>query len=163
VPAPRLLKTASFRLTALYSAVFMLSFALLLLLTYLILTAALRDQIKVKVEEDLQALSAEYREDGLSSIIKDVEEKSGLTQTLGVFYYLENAAGAKLAGKLSNIKRVTGRYIAGQEFSVRRTGRHTRAVSARGDHRHLLVVWRRGLAACSAGRHDHKPGLSETH
>jgi signal transduction histidine kinase len=108
VPAPRLLKTASFRLTALYSAVFMLSFALLLLLTYLILTAALRDQIKVKVEEDLQALSAEYREDGLSSIIKDVEEKSGLTQTLGVFYYLENAAGAKLAGKLSNIKRVTG-------------------------------------------------------
>jgi signal transduction histidine kinase len=108
VPTPRLLKTASFRLTALYSAVFMLSFALLLLLTYLILTAALREQIKVKVEEDLQALSAEWREDGLSSIVKDVEERSSLTLALGAFYYLEGSNGQKLAGKLTNIKRVTG-------------------------------------------------------
>jgi signal transduction histidine kinase len=85
----------------------MLSFALLLLLNYLILTAALRDQIKVKVEEDLQSLSAEWREDGLPSIVKDVEERSNVTPALGAFYYLEDRNGKKLAGNLSNIKRIT--------------------------------------------------------
>ena len=86
----------------------MLSFALLLLLTYLILTAALREQIKVKVEEDLQALTADWQEDGIASIANDIDERSGLTASLGAFYYLEDASGTKLAGKLSNIKRIAG-------------------------------------------------------
>jgi signal transduction histidine kinase len=108
VLVPRLLKTASFRLTALYSVVFMLSFGLLLILTYLTLTAALRDQIKVKVTEDQQTLITESKEDGLNSVAKDIQERTGLSASLGAFYYLEDATGQRLAGNLNKIPRVEG-------------------------------------------------------
>jgi signal transduction histidine kinase len=108
VRLPRLLKTASFRLTALYSAVFMLTFALLLVVTYLILTAALREQIKVKVQDDLKALTIDWQEDGLASIERDLNERADVTIGTGEFYYLEDATGKKLAGNLRDIPRMSG-------------------------------------------------------
>jgi signal transduction histidine kinase len=108
VQVPRLLKTASFRLTALYSAVFMMSFALLLLLTFIILTAALREQIKVKVMGDLDDMTSEWREDGLPAISSDIAQRTGNSLKSGAFYYLEDATGKKLAGNLANAPRIAG-------------------------------------------------------
>jgi signal transduction histidine kinase len=104
----RLLKTASFRLTALYSVVFTISFALLLLVTFVIFTAALREQVKVKVTSDLEEITTEWREDGLNAIIADVAERTSSSLASGAFYYLENADGKKLAGNLVTTPRIVG-------------------------------------------------------
>lgn len=122
---PRLFKTVSFRLTALYSAVFMLSFGLLLLLTYLTLTAALREQIKVKVVEDLHALAAEASNDGLRSAVQDIEERLKLSAGQGAFYLLTDKDGNRLAGNLQQITRLEGwqeTSFRGVAFPVARLG-----------------------------------------
>lgn len=108
MPMPRLLKTASFRLTALYSAVFMASFGLLLLFTYLTLTTALREQIKVKVAEDLQSLAAEASHDSLTSAVQDIEERLKLSAGQGAFYLLTDKDGNRLAGNLQQVARLEG-------------------------------------------------------
>jgi signal transduction histidine kinase len=86
----------------------MLGFALLLLLTYLTLTAALREQIKVKVAEDLQALATEAANDGTHAAVQDIEERLKITGGQGAFYFLSDKNGTKLAGNLQQVKMVEG-------------------------------------------------------
>lgn len=137
MPVPRLLKTASFRLTALYSVVFMLSFGLLLLLTYLTLTAALRDQIKVKVQEDLETLITESNEDGVNSMVNDVQEHTAAAKNLGAYFYLEDSNGNRLAGNLVKIPRVVG----WQENPLLDLVTDNADIAADGDHQ----LWGQGM------------------
>lgn len=81
----------------------MLGFALLLILTYLTLTAALREQIKVKVAEDLQALATEAANDGSHSAVQDIEERLRISGGQGAYYYLADKNRLKLAGNLQNV------------------------------------------------------------
>ena len=105
---PRPLKTVSFRLTALYGAVFMLGFAFLLLLTYFTLTTALREQIKAKVAEDLQALATEAANDGSNSAVQDIEERLKISGGQGALYYLADKNGDKLAGNIQRVNAIEG-------------------------------------------------------
>lgn len=105
---PRLFRTASFRLTALYAVVAVLSFTLLLILTYATLTSALRDQIKVKVGEDLNAIAAEAASDGASSAMKDIEERVRISASQGAYYFLSDKSGHRLAGNLERAPQVVG-------------------------------------------------------
>jgi signal transduction histidine kinase len=100
VPAPRLFKTASFRLSALYGTVFAVCFAILLFTTYWTATGALRDQIRTKVAEDLQALATEAQSDGAASVAQDIGERLKAGGGGTGFYYLADRQGIRLAGNL---------------------------------------------------------------
>jgi signal transduction histidine kinase len=108
VPIPRLLKTASFRLTAIYGAALLASFALLLFFTYLTLTSALREQIKDKIAENIQALSGEAASDGVTSIIQDINERLTTSTNRADYYFLADATGAKIAGNLDRLEPMEG-------------------------------------------------------
>jgi signal transduction histidine kinase len=100
VQTPRLFKTASFRLTALYSGAFLLSFGLLLFLTYFTLTTALREQIRATVVEDLAAISAEATGDDITSVVQDIEERMRFSVSQSSYLYLADRSGHKIAGNL---------------------------------------------------------------
>lgn len=104
----RLLKTASFRLSILYTAVFAVCFASLLFITYWTATAALRDQIRSKIAEDLQALIAEATNDGTNSIIQDINERLQIAGEATGYYYLADSRGQKLAGNLDRLETKDG-------------------------------------------------------
>lgn len=134
---PRLFRTASFRLTALYGCVAVASFALLLLLTYLTLTTALREQIKVRVAEDLNAISTEATSDGMKSAVRDIEERIRISGGQGAYFYLADKTGQPIAGNLNKIPRTEG----WQEFSPE--GPITPWEEVKGDEDHQL--WGSGL------------------
>lgn len=108
MPIPRLFQTASFRLTAFYGLLLTACFILLLSVSYWTLTSALRDQIKTKVEEDLNSLSIEGNSDGNASIVQDIVDRLRLTGSPAGFYYLVDSTGKKLAGNLDNVERKPG-------------------------------------------------------
>lgn len=105
---PRLLQTASFRLTAFYGLLLIACFILLLSVSYWTLTSALRDQIRTKVEEDLHSLSIEANTDGNAAIVQDIADRLRLTGNPVGFYYLVDMNGEKLAGNLDNFQRNLG-------------------------------------------------------
>jgi len=108
VQVPRLLQTASFRLTAFYGLLLVSCFILLLSISYWTLTSALRDQIKTKVEEDLHSLSIEANSDGSAAIVQDIADRLRLTGIPAGFYYLADTNGKKLAGNLDNVDTKPG-------------------------------------------------------
>ena len=133
----RLFKTTSFRLTALISLAFTLGFAALLLLTYLTLTATLREQIKTKVKEDLQALSTEASSDGVDSVAQDIRERMKVPGTPAGYYYLADSSGSKLAGNLDTVSSSEG----WQEFGFDAIQGASTVLQADEDHQ----LWGQGM------------------
>jgi signal transduction histidine kinase len=113
---PRLLKTSSFRQTALYGAVMLMSFGLLLFLTYWTITAALRDQIKVQIAGDIEALGVEASADGTASILEELNERINASSASPNYIYLADAKGAKLAGNIESIDMIEGWRELGPEL-----------------------------------------------
>lgn len=105
---PRILKTASFRLGILYTAVFALCFNALLFITYWTTTEALRDQIRGKIAEDIQTLTAEAAGNGTASIITEISERLLVLRDAPSYYYLADPDGRKLAGNLDGIALTQG-------------------------------------------------------
>lgn len=103
VPIPRLLSTASFRLSTLYGVVTIFCFAILLAVTYWTATAALREQLRLEVLNDLQTLAVESDADGVGTIIQDINERTLVSSKIGGYYFLSNKDGLKLAGNLDAI------------------------------------------------------------
>jgi signal transduction histidine kinase len=103
VQTPRLFKTSSFRLTAIYGLVSAVSFGLLLLIIYWTVTAALRDQIRVRVEEDLHALIVDAANDGVASTAQDINERLKRPGVPPGYYFLAGPDGTKLAGNLDGV------------------------------------------------------------
>jgi signal transduction histidine kinase len=137
VRIPRLLKTASFRLTAVYGAALLASFAGLLFVTYLILTQALRDQIRDEVSEEIATLSSEAKGDGLQSIIQDIDERLKASPNGRDYLFLADSSGAKLAGNLNRIDIAEG----WRETPIDRPVRQEQDAAAdQDDHR----LWGRG-------------------
>ena len=105
---PRLFHTMSFRLTALYAAVAVASFTLLYFLAYATLTSTLRDQIKGRIEENLNSIAGEASNDGYASAITDINERVRDSYGEGIFYYLADPDGKRRAGNLDGIARIEG-------------------------------------------------------
>jgi signal transduction histidine kinase len=102
----RLIKTASFRLAAVYAGVSLIAFLTLFATAYLITTRALDRQIRFGIEAEYASLLAES---GTSSeIMKQISERVRLPVGASFFYFLSDENGHKLAGNLNNIHRVAG-------------------------------------------------------
>ena len=130
MPIPRLLSTASFRLSTLYGAVTIFCFAILLGVTYWTATAALREQLRVEVLNDLQSLAAESDADGVGTIVQDINERTLASSRIGGYYFLSNKDGLKLAGNLDAIPPGEG----WQELAFERVAANLVTAPADEDH-----------------------------
>jgi hypothetical protein len=71
----RLAKTARFRLAVLFAAIFGACFTILILITYVTASSAMREQLRRSIDEDTRSLLAEIATDGPRSVIGDINER----------------------------------------------------------------------------------------
>ena len=134
----RIFKTASFRISALFGFVFGACFVVLLLVTYLTTTAALRDQIHREVSEKLQTIASEADADGITAIVQDINERTAQRGSTNSYYFLSDAQGKKLAGNIDNVEIKSG----WQEIVLKEKLSASAANQMDGDHQ----LWEIGRA-----------------
>lgn len=98
---PRLLRTASFRLTALYVAIFAASAALLGATVFLTARSALEQQMTARIETDMASLEGEFREAGLDRLLALVLARG--RGPVALDYLVQSPAGAHLAGEMPSV------------------------------------------------------------
>lgn len=98
---PRLLKTTSFKLGALCSLLFAFCFGLFLTFTYLTTTHVLRDQLRTRVSDELNAFVTEANSDGTDTVVQDIKERLARPGSLLSYYYVGDARQQKRAGNMS--------------------------------------------------------------
>ena len=97
----RLLRTASFRLTALYVAIFAVSAALLGGAVFLTARSALEQQMTARIETDLAYLKGEFRDAGLDRLVKMVVARG--RGPVALDYLVQAPSGAHLAGEMPSV------------------------------------------------------------
>ena len=95
---PRLLRTASFRLAALYVAVFAVSALVLGAAVFLAARSALEQQMTARIETEAAFLREEFRTGGLERLLATVQTRGRGASALD--YLLQDAAGRHLAGEM---------------------------------------------------------------
>lgn len=99
----RAVRTTNFRLSVVFATIFALSFTVLIAIIYFTTSSAMRAQLRQAVEDDAQALTEEVRNDGLPSIVSDIEERLASSASSARYYYLTDARGNRMAGNLKSL------------------------------------------------------------
>ena len=97
-PAIRLLRTASFRLAALYVGVFAISAVVLGVIVFLTARSALEQQMTARIETEMTFLQDEYRTGGLDRLLAVVNARGRGISALD--YLVQGPGGAHLAGEM---------------------------------------------------------------
>jgi signal transduction histidine kinase len=103
VKTPRLIRTSSFRLAALYAGLFAASTGVLFSIVYWTMTNALREQVRLSLQNEMTTFAVKIATGQVSELQAEIEQRlaSGKPQT---FYYgLQNSSGHSLAGNLPNL------------------------------------------------------------
>ena len=95
---PRLLRTTSFRLAALYVAVFAGSALVLGVAIFLQARAALQEQMDARIESEAAFLQGEFRKEGREHLVAVVQARGKGANALD--YLVEDAEGRHLAGEI---------------------------------------------------------------
>ncbi|MEA2637091.1 MAG: hypothetical protein QOE18_148 [Chloroflexota bacterium] len=98
VPLPRLLRTASFRLSALYAVLFGGCVLLLAAAAFWGTRSSLEQQLTRRIEAETMLLEQEFRSKGIDGLIATVQQRTSVNGTLD--YFVVDAAGKRLAGDL---------------------------------------------------------------
>ena len=96
---PRWLRVASFRLAALYVAVFAVSMAILGTAIFFEARSALRQQIDARIETETTFLRSEFRSHGLAGLVDMVRSRGRGASALD--YLVEDRAGVHLVGEMA--------------------------------------------------------------
>jgi signal transduction histidine kinase len=105
----RLHRTESFRLTAIVMAVIVGAMIVLMVPVYGIMHQAFRAELAGAVEQDLAAIEAGYRSEGVreaQEVIGQLLARPGSSN----FYLLERRSGEKLAGNLPALPQIPGSF-----------------------------------------------------
>ncbi len=116
VALPRLMRTASFRLAALYLLLFTASAVVLGAVVFWTTGAALEQQLKARVEAEVALLTADYRANGLPRLIADVAARGGGSGALD--YLVQGPDGGRRAGEI----RAVGNALGWLRLRARETG-----------------------------------------
>jgi len=100
------LRTASFRLAALYVAVFALSACVLGAAVFLAARSALQDQMTVRIEAESIFLQSEFRTGGLDHLLAVIHARGRGTTALD--YLVQDGSGAHRAGEMPGIPHRPG-------------------------------------------------------
>jgi signal transduction histidine kinase len=96
----RVLKTASFKLAAVYVLLFGTSVALLGAIIYFTATAALDRQERTRLQSEAEALRAEYRRDGFEELMEEIRARARSHVAGGFDYTVLNQSGARVFGNI---------------------------------------------------------------
>ena len=96
----QLLRSASFRLTTAYVALFSISVSILASLIYFSTTAELQHEIRTRIQVDSVALGAEYARGGTSQLMQAMADRQRGHLVGGLDYTLYGSGGKLLFGKL---------------------------------------------------------------
>jgi signal transduction histidine kinase len=100
VRLPRILNTATFRLAALYVALFAVSVGTLGAIAYLVTAAALERRLDGRITGEMTALKAAFAAGGLVRLTAEVQSHQQMLPAGPLEYRLVGAGGQRLAGKL---------------------------------------------------------------
>ncbi len=95
---PRLLRTASFRLAAIYLVLFVLSSCVLGIAVFVSVRSEIEGQMASRIQAEADLLSSEFRIGGIGRVVSLVRDRGRGAGALD--YLIENASGTRLAGEL---------------------------------------------------------------
>ncbi|HEY4407797.1 MAG TPA: HAMP domain-containing sensor histidine kinase [Xanthobacteraceae bacterium] len=98
MPLPRLVRTASFRLSALYAILFGGCVLLLGAAAFWSTRSALEHQLTRRIEAEMTQLEQEFRQNGIDRLVATVQERTRINGNLD--YFVIDMAGERLAGDL---------------------------------------------------------------
>jgi signal transduction histidine kinase len=112
---PKLLFTASFKLTSLYLVLFVLSVVALAALLYFTMRAALDAEVRTRITNEVNLLLFEYREDGLEELLEETEERFEKNESgERLLYMVQNPAGSVIFDRVEPVSAPYGwRHIDG--------------------------------------------------
>ena len=121
MPAARLLRTSTFRLSLLYVGLFGASVLVLLAFIYWTTVRVIDRQTGATIEAEVRGLAEQYRARGIRRLIAVIEERSGTYGDPDGVYLLADAQYRPLAGNLSAWPREAGGAQGGWvEIAARR-------------------------------------------
>jgi signal transduction histidine kinase len=98
VPLPRLFRTASFRLSALYAVLFGAAVLLLGAGAFWSTRSALEQQLTRRIDAEMTLLEQEFRANGIDGLVATVQQRANGKANLD--YFLIDPTGKRLAGDL---------------------------------------------------------------
>lgn len=137
----RLVRTASFRLTAAYASITAIAFLVLYFFTYWIATEEFDRQIKYGVEAEFSELAAVYKDSGRPEFVKQLGALSGARGGSSFYYYFADENGRKLSGNIDGLTVADGWRI--EEFDPNMPGKIGQTAPPDDDHQ--LVAYGRRL------------------
>jgi signal transduction histidine kinase len=109
VRLPRVIRTASFRLAFLYALLFGGSVAILGLVGYWAIEAALERHIATRIDAELAFFESKFRSEGLAELVEEVHERIESSVDGGHLEYLVvDAQGQRLVGNLPSMPAESG-------------------------------------------------------
>lgn len=126
MPLPRLLRTASFRLSALYAVLFGGSVLLLGAVAFWSTRSALEQQVTRRIVAEMTLLEQEFRSNGLDHLVATVQHRTRAKANLD--YFVVDSAGKRLAGDLPPVADRLGwvEIDAGQDANGEQSGEKER-------------------------------------
>ncbi len=103
---PRLLRTASFRLAALYLMLFTASALVLGAVVFWTTRAALEQQLRAGIVAEVASLTADYRAGGLPRLLADIEARGRGSAALD--YLVQDRDGRRVGGEIPAIGHALG-------------------------------------------------------
>ena len=122
MPLPKLVRTASFRLSALYAIVFGACVLLLGAAAFWSTRSFLERQLTRRTEAETMLLEQEFRSNGIDRLVATVRQREQVKGNLD--YFLVNSSGKRLAGDLPIISGRVGwvEYAGGADAGAQQGG-----------------------------------------
>jgi signal transduction histidine kinase len=126
-----LLGSSTFRLALLYLALFAGSVLLLLAFIYWSTISFMTEQVDTTIETEIVGLSEQYREGGLSALVRTIEDRVDRNPTGSSLYLFASGTGRPLAGNLSGWPTAETDADGWLDFEVTSDGSHGTILRAR--------------------------------
>ena len=104
----RIFKTSLFKFTLLYVVIFFISFSLLGVTLYLLLSESFEQEIKGRINNHTQQLLIDYRQDGIDELRHDIAERRDVGDEKRLYYFLKNASGEIEYDQMTNLPETEG-------------------------------------------------------
>lgn len=108
MPLTDYLRSAPFRIAAVYALLFVLSALLLFTATYWSITREMTDELRSAIEQDMRPLVASYAEGRLDRLVQSAREQTAAAEPGTSFYQLRAPDGRVLAGNVPPLRPFEG-------------------------------------------------------
>ena len=127
-----LLRSAAFRLTLIYAAVFEASVAVLFAVVFFGTAQYMRDELESEIERELTALYQDYRARGLEGLAATIAGRAQAPEYRDTLYLLEDTSGTLLAGNFGPVGFFAGWSNLPHELAPKVPQRRPGSIRAKG-------------------------------